>query len=762
MNKKKILLCADSRILFPQVPGAALENFTGIGRPGVEHGMDWSSRLHQLTGGIHEFITHRTGIEHYMLSLFDIPNIIKPFPDKYFDLAILQIGWLENICYWEKGLIKELLGISFKEECLTNPGLNLENNCTEYLYYDLEGEKQIFELIRKKSKSCLGLGFHSIKTWCGLFNKRIKSPIEHHYDALRMNDRYSSYCDYLHMPMDPWWNEHYIGPDRIHYNRFDQNASDFIAPFIARYINRMDKTINNVLKEQNNIFYHKSLSIGKNIANITNRNDIVLLTSSNTNQLTYLFIGCILYGRIPLIIQHPSHKISNEKFEKKIKYIQSQTKAKLCISDDQYIDNYKQILSTVSVKEVNKTSNLNIKPTDPDINDIAFLQLSSGTTNLPKILSITHKNIIAHCDEYAKFVGISDQDTICSWLPLYHDMGLIAGFLLPLLTGSKFIHIDTFEWLSNPRILLEQITQHKATHVWMPNFAFNYMAQHLQNQDLSDIDLSSIKQFISCSELTFIEDIENFANIFMPAGLNVKSLRICYALAENIFAVSQSLGIYYTEYKGLKYLSCGQVLPGVSLIIEKNGKDITTEGNNKYIKTLPGEIIREDDIEIGRILIKSDYTPTGETDFFGYYDTGDYGFMNEGHLYIVGRQKDAFNSCGLNIYPEVIEHEVSKHPAIIPGRVACFGILTNGTYDVNICAETDNADQLIATEIVRNLQDLYNIVCTVHLRPRYFCIKTSSGKISRSATKEKFLNEPVAQARGVTPFCSQKSFKRNK
>ena len=116
----KILLCADSRVLFPQQPGCALENFTGINRPNVEAGMDWSSRLHQLTGGIHDFTTHRTGIEHYMFSMFDIPDLITELPDNYFDLTILQIGWLENICYWEEGLIKQLLGKQFKKEYCRN------------------------------------------------------------------------------------------------------------------------------------------------------------------------------------------------------------------------------------------------------------------------------------------------------------------------------------------------------------------------------------------------------------------------------------------------------------------------------------------------------------------------------------------------------------------------------------------------------------------------------------------------------------------
>ena len=151
-SSQKILLCADSRILFPQRPYAKIEDFTGINRPGVENGLDWSSRLHQLTNGIHEFVTHRSGIERFMLTLFDLPEILTEYPDNYFDLTLLQLGWLEGICYWKPEEIKEIIGSRFQEKYLINPGLNNENNREEYLYHDPEGEKEVFDLIKRKSK----------------------------------------------------------------------------------------------------------------------------------------------------------------------------------------------------------------------------------------------------------------------------------------------------------------------------------------------------------------------------------------------------------------------------------------------------------------------------------------------------------------------------------------------------------------------------------------------------------------------------------
>lgn len=441
MKSKKILLCADSRILFPQYPGEALENFTGINRPNVEYGIDWSSKLYQITNGIHEFTTHRTGIEHYLFTLFHLNDILQNYSDKYFDLTILQLGWIEGILYHEPKAIKEILGLHFKKGCLINPGINNENNFVEFLYYDPIGEKKVFDLINKKSKHCLSVGFHSIKTWCGLCNKRIKPFIDHHYDALDMNQRYSKNSDYLHMPMDPYWNERFIGPDRLHYNRHDGSAADFIAPYIARYIERMNKTINSILLNSKSDFFYQALKVGNNIAHQTNEREVVLLALSNKDQLPLMFIGCILFNRIPLIIQHPSNKISQNKFEQKLRYIIKSTNAKLCICDAQHNNNY-NLLKTLNYPIPHFSTKIEISI--PNTNDVAFYQLSSGTTNLPKILKISHKHIIAHCDEYANFIGFTKEDVVCSWLPLYHDMGLIAGFLLPLLTQAKFVHINTF------------------------------------------------------------------------------------------------------------------------------------------------------------------------------------------------------------------------------------------------------------------------------------------------------------------------------
>lgn len=281
----------------------------------------------------------------------------------------------------------------------------------------------------------------------------------------------------------------------------------------------------------------------------------------------------------------------------------------------------------------------------------------------------------------------------------------------------------------------------------MPNFAFNYMAQRFKNHDLSDIDLSSIKQLISCAEPTFIQDLENFYNVFKETKLKKESFRVCYALAENIFAVSQSSNIQTTMYYGQEYVSCGQTIPGISLIIMKDNQDITTEGNNKFIQTRKGEKFRQDNVDIGNIVIKSDYTPNDNCDFYGYYNTGDLGFMENGHLYVTGRQKDAFNSYGINIYPEFIEHEINKHQDIIDGRIVCFGILNNGTHDIHICAETEKyQDSILKQEITNIIQKQFNVSCTVHLRKRYYIIKTSSGKVSRVATKEKFLNESMIKS----------------
>ena len=707
----KILIGADSRSIWPKT------------NSGECLGPDWVQKLVNITNGIHHIDSVRAEYNHWLFSIYILEEAIHQVPDGWYDLIIIQAGWHEGVCYWPENVFKGITLNHFKEECLVDGRDKPNTNQKVYLYSDILGQNKVFETFKKKAKNVLFIGMHTLKNDNDL-DKEYQEGIKHHYDVLKMNESFSSMdIDFLNMPMDAAWVKEngYPSGDGIHYNN---EGVEFIASCLKRYIERLGKTIPDVLKDNSNNkdFFTKAVIAGTKISHLTEEGDVVVLTRPSGEELFLEFIGSILYNRRPIILQYPSSKVHYDEFDKKMEHVKQQLDPSLCLSDEQHVPVYEKYFTTYSKLE-KCPENLPMPANDP--NDIAFIQMSSGTTGVPKILYVTHREALENCEEYGKTISLDKNSSVVSWLPLYHDMGLVAGFLLPLLSDAKFHIVDPFTWLSNPETFMDLIKSQRATHIWMPNFAFSYMANRVGVDDKS-YDLSTVKKFISCSEPTYFEDLTNFYNKFKQFGLSADALSVCYALAENVFAVSQSEGLKEETYDGKKYISCGKIIPGVSVLIVDNDQDVTNE-------------------KAGMVYIKSSSRPNSnrtEDLYYDYYNTGDIGFMREGHLYIIDRQKDSFVSFGNNVYPSAVEQRISQINDIKSGRVACFGVpnRAKGTSEVHVCAEYTGADEnkkATASAIMKKIKDVFDLSATIHLRSEGFLTKTSSGKISRSSTREK-------------------------
>src|SRR6185436_5952012 len=169
----------------------------------------------------------------------------------------------------------------------------------------------------------------------------------------------------------------------------------------------------------------------------------------------------------------------------------------------------------------------------------ALLQHSSGTTGLQKGVALSHRAVLNQLDRYAESIRLSAGDTIVSWLPLYHDMGLIAGFVMPIVSQTPLVLMSPFDWVRAPYRLLQAVSQFHGTLAWLPNFAYNFCAQKSRDRDLQGVDLSSWRAVINCSEPMRWESHQAFLKRFAPYGLRAEALATCYAMAENVFAVTQ-------------------------------------------------------------------------------------------------------------------------------------------------------------------------------------------------------------------------------
>jgi acyl-CoA synthetase (AMP-forming)/AMP-acid ligase II len=550
--------------------------------------------------------------------------------------------------------------------------------------------------------------------------------------ALEMNALYSKNVDYLNIPYDNWWQQRCCY-DGTHYG---DSGAEFVCSYVERYVDRLDKNINDILRDApkdkkiviNNIektfgeFYKDSRLAGTAIANKTNQNDIVIISKKTSFSQIEAYIGAILYERIPIIVPHPSKKVFHNEFLDKMKKIDSACSPALCVADAEYKDVYSDLWNTVTDLKCKKQLPLSGRPKK---NDTAFIQLSSGTTGLPKVIKISHGALIEQCYEYSNALNIEKDDVVVSWLPLYHDMGLIACLWLPLLSGMSFVHINPFEWLSRPNMLLEMIEKHHGTHTWMPNFAFSFMSKRCKK---AKYDLSSMKEWVSCSEVAHENDMLSFYNAFKDLGVTKDSLSVCYALAENVFAASHCKGLIPKDVKESNTLCCGQLIPGTSVIIMNNGEILSSS---------------ESKSNIGNIYIKSSYMAKNlSTNKYGYYDTEDVGFMSSDGLYVLGRSDDMIISYGKNIFPYSIEQIISDVDGVVPGRVACFGAHneSKGTQNVFIVAESDLKNTTQLTEkIIESVIKKIEIAPICKVVGRNYIIKTSSGKISRKRTRAKVL-----------------------
>ena len=392
--------------------------------------------------------------------------------------------------------------------------------------------------------------------------------------------------------------------------------------------------------------------------------------------------------------------------------------------------------------------------------DIVLLQHSSGTTGLQKGVALSHQSVLNQITTYADVLHITDEDVLVSWLPLYHDMGLIAGFLMPILYGLPLVLMSPFDWVRAPYRLMQAVSQYKGTLVWLPNFAYNFCATKIRARHMEGVDLSSWRLVTNCSEPMRYESHQLFLEAFAPYGFNPDAIATSYAMAENTFAVTQG-GVdapVTTDPVDRDSLQIDRIArPAIegkpSIIMVSAGKPIP----NTQVKVVDSKGNTLPDRHIGEIALLSNcmlteyyHRPktTQEAFLDGWYLTGDYGYMLDGEVYISGRKKDLIIVAGKNIYPQDIERIAMTVPGIHPGRAVAFGIFSQkaGTEEVVLVAEVDPDDpaekQAIADQVRKTVTQSSAVALRhVHLVPEGWIIKTSSGKTARLANRDKFIQE---------------------
>jgi acyl-CoA synthetase (AMP-forming)/AMP-acid ligase II len=345
-------------------------------------------------------------------------------------------------------------------------------------------------------------------------------------------------------------------------------------------------------------------------------------------------------------------------------------------------------------------------------------------------------------------------------------MGLIAGFVMPLVQGIPLILLSPFDWVAHPALLLRAIHDHHGTLCWLPNFAYNHCARRVRPRDMEGISLARMRAFINCSEPVRSDSHESFLERFEAHGARPDQLAVSYAMAENVFAVTQTrLGtpptVDVVDRAGLEsgrvarrvarasagateLVSCGPPIDGAEVrVVDDSGR--------AQAERVLGELVVRSDCMLTGYYRRRDLDAAAMHD--GWYLTGDNGYVADGEVYVVGRKKDLIINGGRNLYPQDIEAAVNGVPGVHPGRVVAFGVADEreGTELVAVVAEVDDDPSghvAIVHGIRKAVQSQADVTATyVQLVDSRWLIKTSSGKIARAANREKWLAQ---RASGMT------------
>lgn len=498
--------------------------------------------------------------------------------------------------------------------------------------------------------------------------------------------------------------------------------------------------------------------------------EVVVLILQHSEDLIHAFWGAILHGSIPSIMPFLTEKLSPERYRADLMALVSVTRPSAIVTYREFEGEVRSALeSGSSVRNVLYTDQIQHRA-DPEADtpedssrseqEIVLLQHSSGTTGLQKGVALSHAAVLNQIDTYGQALGLNDQDVIVSWLPLYHDMGLIAGFIMPILSGVPLVLSSPFDWVRAPYKLLHSVTLYKGTISWLPNFAFNFLAQKTRPRNLEGVDVSSWRAVINCSEPVRWESHQAFVERFAPCGLQPHALQTSYAMAENVFAVTQSeLGrdpvveeidraTFQEQHlavdpipgkPSLKMMTSGRPIPNTRVrVLDKKGRDLPDR--------VIGEIALQSDCMLTGYYNRPDATAKAFLD--GWYLTGDYGYLSNGELFVSGRKKDMIIVGGKNIYPQDLESLSYEVPGVHAGRSVAFGLYDedSGTEEVVIIAEVDSEEVEVHNRVADAIRQHVTKNSAIALRhvkvvgPKWI-LKTSSGKTARSANKEKFVKE---------------------
>ena len=496
------------------------------------------------------------------------------------------------------------------------------------------------------------------------------------------------------------------------------------------------------------------------------RGEQVAIIADTTPEFIILFFACRYAGLVPFAMPIPVNLGSHDIYVRQLRGMLSISNASMAIANKDFISFLEE--ATRDLESVRWTgtpgqlaqlpeSEQSLQKNRPD--EVAYLQFTSGSTRAPQGVIITEKAVMSNLQGIVRHgLEIYPNDRCASWLPFYHDMGLIGLVLSPLVSQLSVDFLRTRDFAVRPIQWLRIISRNRCTIAFCPPFGLELCALRVRSADLEDLDLSSWRAAGIGAEMIRPDTLKNFAIKFAAVGFNPAAFLPCYGLAEASLAVtfstvgagldvmkvdtetladrSVAVRVQADGRKHTEFVNCGKPLPGHFVsVVDDNGQPLP-------------------DMRVGRVLLKgpsimSGYINDPETTqrvmrSDSWMDSGDLGYVSEGNLYLTGRHKDIIIINGRNIRAQDIEEIAEQQPEVRTRETSAFAVVdSNGVSTVVLVIECRLSSVQERQSLMSRLQRLvyaaFGVHCLVELVPPHTLPRTSSGKLSRAAACKGFM-----------------------